>query len=50
MYAQGSKRLGSSLTEANVAQLLRFSDLKNMVYGIWNVMPCEIVDADDLVQ
>lgn len=47
MYAQGSQRLGSSLTEANVAQLVRFGDSENMVYGVWNVVPSEIVNTDD---
>lgn len=47
MYAQGSKRLGSTLTEANVAQLVGFGDLKNMVYGVWNVVPSEIVNTDE---
>ena len=47
MYAQGSKRLGSALTEANVAQLVRFGDSENMVYGVWDVVPSKIVNTED---
>lgn len=50
MYAQSSKGLGSSLTEANVAQLVGFSDLEDMAYRIWDVVPCEIVNANDGAQ
>ena len=50
MYAQGSKCLSSSLTEADVAQFVRFGNLKNMIYGVWNVVPCEIVDTNGGIQ
>lgn len=47
MYAQGSKRLGSPLAKANVTQLCGFSNLENVIYGIWNVVPREIIDANN---
>ena len=47
MYAEGGKSLGSPLAEGNVVQLVRFGDLEHMVYGVWNVVSCEIVNTDD---
>jgi len=45
MNTQRSKGLRCPLAEANIAQGWGFGDVKDIMYGIWNVVPGEIVDA-----
>jgi len=45
VYTQRSESLRRSLTEADIAQLISFSDIKDMVNRIWNIVPCKVVYA-----
>ena len=45
MDTQGGESLCSSLTEPDIADLSSLGNLQNMVYGIGNVVPSEIVNT-----
>lgn len=47
MYAESGKSLSSTLAEADVAQTFGLGDLKNVIDGIGNVMPCKIIHAKE---
>jgi len=46
MNTQRSKGLRCPLAEANIAQGRGFGDVKDIMNGIWNVVPGEIVNAE----
>jgi hypothetical protein len=44
--AEGSKGLSSALTETDVAETGCTGDLENIFDGIWDVMPCKIINGE----
>lgn len=45
MDTQCSEGLRRSLAETDIAQTFGFRNLKDVIYGVRNVMPCKVVDA-----
>jgi len=45
MDTQSGESLSSSLTEPDIADLSSLGNLQNVVYGIGNVVPSEIVNT-----
>lgn len=45
MYTESGEGLGCALAKAYITDCLGFSAFEDVIYRVWDIVPCEIINA-----